>query len=143
VSSGSFASPPHCRSLGAPTQPRLNEIPLPASRRTIFPTLNRKKQNSAFLAVVTRLDLHFDISESLSKVTVPELLPPVDECSYWEAAKSCGRSGSSALSPPQTRKQSLYCTTEKVSCKVALESLPTQTSKSDGSRTQPFLAALQ
>jgi hypothetical protein len=36
-----------------------------------------------------------------------------------------------------------YCLTEKVSCKVAAELLPTQTSKPEGSATQPFFAALQ
>jgi hypothetical protein len=34
-----------------------------------------------------------------------------------------------------------YCLTEKLSCRVAVELLPTQKSKSEGSTTQPFFAA--
>jgi hypothetical protein len=48
------------------------------------------------------------------------------------------------LSPSQTEFFLFpYCDTEKLSCKVAVELLPTQTSKSEGSTTQPSFAALQ
>jgi hypothetical protein len=42
-----------------------------------------------------------------------------------------------------TSSQAPYCNNEKVSCNLACELLPTQTSKSEGSMTQPSLAALQ
>jgi len=47
------------------------------------------------------------------------------------------------VAEPRCFQPAPYCTTEKLSCNVAVELLPTQTSKSEGSTTQPFLAALQ
>ena len=43
---------------------------------------------------------------------------------------------------PRGVEPDAHCT-EKLSCREAVELLPTQTSKSEGSTTQPFLAALQ
>ena len=63
-----------------------------------------------------------------------------------DSAHHCPTSPHFERDCPRSKRMFLflpYCTTEKLSCSVAVELLPTHTSKSEDSATHPFFAALQ